>query len=183
MNTELTQLAEAETRNAHPHEWGPRKLGWTAGALRGFCADSEVALAPPLGPLSNQHHCGDKDSHQGLGLELCGGHGTHVVQAREPAQWPRATPVLAGGAVPQEEAMTSGVYRRQSPTNGGVKPVMSRMPLVNILMQLEDYTPMTLGAVAGSSLNHAGFEASGPCITQRIPWLQKFIPDIASDAQ
>lgn len=49
--------------------------------------------------------------------------------------------VSAGGAAPPEGAMSNGVYVLPSAANGDVKPVVSSTPLVDFLMQLEDYTP------------------------------------------
>lgn len=81
--------------------------------------------------------------------------------------------------------MSNGVYVPPSAANGDVKPVVSTTPLVDFLMQLEDYTPTVRGrpagrgwaaggraadlspaqipdAVTGYYLNRAGFEASDP---------------------
>lgn len=135
-----------------------------------------------LGPCLTSSIVENKDSPQGLGLELPRGHGTHVVQAREPAQWPRATPVWAGGAAPQEEATPSGVYTRQSPTNRSEARRVQKAPREHPEAAGGSHTHEP-GAVAGSSPNHAGLEAAGPGIIQLIPWLHKFIPDIPSDAQ
>ncbi|NXE84458.1 TAF10 factor, partial [Cochlearius cochlearius] len=120
-----------------------------------------------------------------------------------------AAPVSAAvAAAPPEGAMSNGVYVPPSAANGDVKPVVSTTPLVDFLMQLEDYTPTVRGgrpraghglprgarpltvslvqipdAVTGYYLNRAGFEASDPRIIRLISLAaQKFISDIANDA-
>ncbi|XP_048350839.1 transcription initiation factor TFIID subunit 10 [Sphaerodactylus townsendi] len=96
----------------------------------------------------------------------------------------------ASSSVPPSEgpAVSNGLFVPPGATpNGDAKaacsPAPSSAPLVDFLLQLEDYTPTIPDAVSGYYLNRAGFEASDPRIIRLISLAaQKFISDIANDA-
>uniref|UniRef100_A0A8C0GUL2 TATA-box binding protein associated factor 10 n=1 Tax=Chelonoidis abingdonii TaxID=106734 RepID=A0A8C0GUL2_CHEAB len=112
--------------------------------------------------------------------------GTPALQGSDPPPpapdsvlaWPISAVVAAA---PSDGPLSNGVYLPPSAANGDVKPVVSTTPLVDFLMQLEDYTPTIPDAVTGYYLNRAGFEASDPPLAAHTQ-SQKFISDIANDA-
>lgn len=57
--------------------------------------------------------------------------------------------------------MSNGVYVPPGAANGEVKPVVSGTPLVDFLLQLEDYTP-TVRAARGGRGGRVGTERGSP---------------------
>ncbi|XP_064238223.1 transcription initiation factor TFIID subunit 10-like, partial [Aotus nancymaae] len=92
-------------------------------------------------------------------------------------------PLAERAGAPLEGAMFNKVSVLPSAAHGDGKPLVSSAPLVDFLMQLEDYTLTIPDAVAGYHLSCAGFDASDRRGVQLISLTaQKFFSDIASDA-
>ncbi|KAK2087022.1 Transcription initiation factor TFIID subunit 10 [Saguinus oedipus] len=92
-------------------------------------------------------------------------------------------PLAARAGALLEGAMFNGVSLLPSAAHGDGKPFVSSAPLMDFLMQLEDYTPTIPDAVAGFPLDCAGFDPSDRRGVRLISLAaQKLISDIASDA-
>uniref|UniRef100_A0A8C4YDS5 TATA-box binding protein associated factor 10 n=1 Tax=Gopherus evgoodei TaxID=1825980 RepID=A0A8C4YDS5_9SAUR len=152
---------------------GPRTLGGPAMSGSAEPDPAPAAPAPPA-PAPESKASPAAGGSAAPGPPVPAGGGARGAEGGPGVRGPGPISTVVAAA-PSDGPLSNGVYVPPSAANGDVKPVVSTTPLVDFLMQLEDYTPTC--SVSGCSV------AFSDCSIRLISLAaQKFISDIANDA-